>query len=172
MSRRTQGTMLWFVAMSLTDPTKYELVKVGCPLNFKSGTDSRGRIENTCLEQEDYKTYHDGGGLADTGQSTFDINADPQIASHVRLYDMSTSNETATWIQGWAGKTKGSVKNIVPVVDVDTGEVTLPPGRSWNRFSGYIESFPMDFDADSVVKTALTIQRSTPVEWIPEATIP
>ena len=172
MSRRTQGTMLWFVAKSLTDPEKYELVKVGCPLNFKSGTDSRGRMENTCLEQEDYKTYHEGGGLADTGQSTFDINADPQKASHVRLYDMSVSGESVTWIQGWAGKTKGSVKTIVPTVNEASGEVTLPTGRSWNRFGGYVESFPMDFDADSLVKTSLTIQRDTRVEWIPEATTP
>lgn len=170
MARRTQGSVLWFVAPMLTDPSKYELVKVGCPLSFKSGTDSRSKIDTTCLEQEDGKTSM--GGLLDYGQATFDLNVDPQNASHVRLYDLSTSNEDVTWVRGWAGKTKGSVKNIVPTVDADTGEVTLPPGRSWNRFKGYIESFPFDADADSAEKTSLSVQRTNGVEWIPEATTP
>ncbi|OAL78976.1 hypothetical protein AY606_05990 [Acinetobacter sp. SFB] len=167
MARRTQGSMLWFVAKTAADPAVYELVKVGCPLNFKPGTDSKDKIEDTCLEEEEYKTYMEGGGLSDTGSATFDINADPAIESHGRLYDM-VGGEGVTWIKGWAGKTKGSVKAIVPTVDAATGEVTLPPTRSWSKFKGYVESFPMDSEANSVVKTTVTIQRQTKVEWIRE----
>ncbi len=69
---------------------------------------------------------------------------------------------------GWAGKNKGEAKSIVPTVEAATGAVTLPDGRSWNKFTGYIDSFPMDIDANTVVKTTVTIQRSTKVEWIRE----
>ena len=121
MARRTQGSMLWFVRATgaVAPAAAFELVKVGCPLNFKGGTDSKDKIENTCLEEEDNKSYLEGGGLSDTGQSTFDINADPTIASHGMLYDM-VGGQGVEWIKGWAGKTKGSVKLIVPELDEDT----------------------------------------------------
>ena len=76
MARRTQGTDIWAAVASVT-PGEFELLKIECPLNFKPGTDSKDRIETTCLSQEEYKTYLGGGGLKDTGQATFDINADP-----------------------------------------------------------------------------------------------
>ena len=168
MARRTQGSGVWFVDEVAATPGTYELVEVDCPLNFKPGTDSKDRIETTCLGQEENKTYLDGGGLKDPGQSTFDVNADPRKPSHVRLYNLEKSGKTVQWIVGWAGKDKGSVKNIVPTVEAATGEVTLPTGRSWNKFTGYVDSFPMDVDANTVVKSTVTIQRNTAVEWIPE----
>ena len=168
MARRTQGTDIWVVDESTTTPGEFELVKIDCPMNFKPGTDSKDRIETTCLSQEEYKTYLEGGGLKDTGQATFDVNADPRLASHGRMYDLEISGKSRTWIVGWAGKEKGSVKNIVPEVDSATGEVTLPTGRSWNKFDGYVDSFPMDIDSNTVVKTTVTIQRSTSVQWIRE----
>ena len=63
MARRTQGTDIWVVDESTTTPGEFELVKIDCPLNFKPGTDSKDRIETTCLSQEEYKTYLEGGGL-------------------------------------------------------------------------------------------------------------
>ena len=172
MARRTQGSDIWVVAKSTLIADEFELVKIECPLNFKPGTDSKDRIEDTCLSQEEYKTYMEGGGLKDTGQATFEINADPRKESHGRLYDLELSGEDCTWVVGWAGKTKGSVKNIVPTIDVETGEVTLPTGRSWNKFSGYVDSFSMDIDANTVVKTTVTIQRSSSVAWIRELVTP
>ncbi len=172
MARRTQGTSVWFVDEVPATPGTFELVEVDCPLNFKPGTDSKDRIETTCLKQEENKTYLEGGGLKDPGQSTFDVNADPQKPSHVRLYNLSLSGKAVQWIVGWAGKTKGSVKNIVPTIDAQTGEVTLPTTRSWNKFEGYVDTFPMDVDANTVVKSTVTIQRNTSVEWIPETATP
>lgn len=167
MARRTQGSDIWAVVKSET-PDEFELLKIECPLNFKPGTDSKDRIETTCLSQEEYKTYLAGGGLKDTGQATFDINADPLKTTHVKLYNLEKSGEMVEWIVGWAGKTKGTVAAIVPTIDELTGIVTLPAGRSWNKFSGYVDSFPMDIDANTTVKTTVTIQRSTAVAWIPE----
>lgn len=168
MARRTQGTDIWVVDESITLPGEFELVKIVGALNFKPGTDSKDRIEITPLDEEESKQYMEGGGLKDTGQSTFDLNADPKEPSHGRLYDLEVSGKARTFIVGWAGKNKGETKNIVPTVDVATGEVTLPAGRSWNKFTGYIDSFPMDIDANTVVKTTCTVQRSTKVTWIRE----
>lgn len=170
MARRTQGTAIWFAALSLTDPTKYELVKVECAKNFKPGSDSKSKIETTCLEEEEGKQYLDGGGLREYGSATFDIDADPNKASHVRLYNLEQEGTNVEWVVGWAGKTKGSAKLIVPTINVDTGIITLPAGRSWNKFTGYIESFPFDSDADSVVKTTVSIVRKSKVAWVPETT--
>lgn len=172
MARRTQGSMVWMVVEKTAEPGKFELVKIGSPLNFKPGTDSKEKIENTDLEQEYNKTYMDGGGLSDTGTATFDINADPKNASHGRLYDMVASGESATFIQGWPGKKKGSVAHIVPEVNEDTGELTLLNQRSWTTFKGYVDSFPLDFDANTLVKTTVTVQRQEAVKWIRETTDP
>lgn len=166
MARRTQGSMVWFVRKN-PDTEKFELIKVGCPLNFKPGTDSRDKYDDTCLEQEDNKTYLEGGGLSDPGTASFDINADPTVPSHGMLFDM-IGGQTVEWIKGWAGKTKGSVKSIVPTVEPDTGVVTLPTTRSWTTFKGYVESFPLDTDANTIEKTTVTVQRTTKVDWIRE----
>lgn len=168
MARRTQGSSLWVVAPTVADPTKFELIKVGCPLNFKPGSESRNKIDNTCLEAEDYKSNM--LGLAELGQATFDLNIDPTDVSHVRLKSLEDSGVELTFILGWAGKTKGSVKTIVPALGTD-GTVTLPTGRSWTRFKGCIESFPMDFESDSAVKSSVSVQRTTKVEWIPETVV-
>ena len=168
MARRTQGTDIWVVDESKSTPGEFELVKVVGALNIKPGTDSKERIEITPLDEEESKKYMEGGGLKDTGQATFELNADPKEASHGRLYDLEVSGKERTFIVGWAGKNKGEAKSIVPTVEAATGAVTLPVGRSWNKFTGYIDSFPMDIDANTVVKTTVTIQRSTKVEWIRE----
>jgi len=172
MARRTQGSAIWFVDEVAATPGTFELVEVDCPLNFKPGTDSKSRIEKTCLKEEEDKRYMDGGGLKDPGQATFDVNADPKIASHGRLYDLEQSGKTVQWIVGWAGEKKGSVKNILPTVDANTGEVTLPTTRSWSTFTGYVDSFPMDMDADTVVKTPVAIQRGSSVKWVRESVAP
>lgn len=168
MSRRTQGTALWVIAPTVADPTKVELLKIGVTGSFKPGTDSKAKIEDTPLEEEVSKRYMAGGGLRDYGAATFDINADPSNATHVRLKQLEEENAELIFVVGWAGKTKGAVKDIVPALDVITGALTLPPGRSWNKFNGYVESFPMDFDADTAVKSSVSIQRTSKVDWITE----
>lgn len=165
MARRTQGTAVWVVAPTVADPTKFELLKIGCPQNFKPGTDSKSKIDTTCLEAEEFKSNM--LGLAELGQATFDLKVEPSNASHVRLKQLEEAGAELTWIVGWAGKEKGQVKTIVPTITPD-GNVTLPTGRSWNKFKGYVESFPMDFETDSAVSGTVTVQRTTKVDWIPE----
>ncbi len=168
MARRTQGTSIWAVVPNKTQVGKVELLKIECALNFKAGTDTQEKHDTTCLENEGSKTYE--AGISDTGQATFDLNLDPKKPSHVRLYELSKSGETVEWIVGWAGAKKGTMSTVVPSLDVGTGAITLPQGRSWNKFKGYVEQFPFDFDSNSLVKCSVSIQRNTAVEWIPETT--
>lgn len=168
MSRKTQGTNLWIKAPSETDPDEFDLIDVGCIQNLDVGTDSQTSIDITCLSAEEVKEYDEENGLIDPGTTTFDLNADPKIAAHKRLFDLKNSKTRITFIVGWAGKKKGAVAGIVPTM-TSAGVLTLPTGRSWNQFDGTVKDFPFKWDADSVVKTTVTVKRKTVVDWIPEA---
>ncbi|EPB1863655.1 phage tail tube protein, partial [Escherichia coli] len=41
--------------------------------------------------------------------------------------------------------------------------------RTWYVFQGYVSDFPFDFQANTVVQTSATIQRSGQGVWIPKA---
>lgn len=166
MARRTQGTSIWAVVSSKTQQGKFELLAIARANNFKTGSDSQEKHDDTCLEDEYSKSYV--GGLSDTGQATFDVNLDPKQASHVRLYELGQSSDVVEWVVGWAGAKKGAMKTIVPTIDVNTGVVTLPPSRSWNKFKGYVEPFEFDFSGNALVKTSINIQRTSEVSWITE----
>lgn len=167
MARRTQGTAVWAVVPHKTQTGKFELLRIECALNFKAGTDSKEKHETTCLENEGSKSYM--AGISDAGQASFDINLDPKQPSHVRLYELSKSGQEVEWVIGWSGKDKEAVKNIVPVLESATGVVNLPATRSWNKFKGYVEDFPFEWESNSIVKCTVSVQRTTAVEWIPES---
>ncbi|MDQ9546488.1 phage tail tube protein, partial [Serratia marcescens] len=40
---------------------------------------------------------------------------------------------------------------------------------TWFVFQGYVTDFPFDFQANTVVSTTATIQRSGPAVWVPKA---
>lgn len=172
MARRTQGSAMWMVVSKAADPAKFELIKIGAPKDHKPGTDTKEKLEITDLEEEYSKKYLDGGGLSDTGTATFSILADPKNPAHQRLFSMVASGESATFIQGWPGEKRGSVAHIVPEVDEDTGAITLSNQRTWTKYKAYVDSFPLDIDANSVVQTAVTLQRQTAPEWVWETSAP
>nr|WP_269475582.1 phage tail tube protein [Pseudomonas putida] len=45
-------------------------------------------------------------------------------------------------------------------------DFVLPPTRTWFVFEGYVADFPFDFAANSVVSTAVSIQRSGGSAWL------
>ena len=172
MARRTQGSAMWMVVPKTSNPATFELIKIGAPKDHKPGTDTKEKLEITDLEEEYSKKYLDGGGLSDTGTATFSILADPKNPAHQRLFSMVASGESATFIQGWPGEKRGSVVHIVPVVDEATGEVTLSNQRTWTKYKAYVDSFPLDIDANSVVQTTVTLQRQTAPDWVWETEAP
>lgn len=157
MSIFAQGSELYFI-----DPETNLVVKVECPTGFNPGGAPADQLEDTCIDSTT-KTYKKG--LRTPGQATVNIMADPQYASHTRLFELATddsveSNVDLQWAIGWSDG-----KGIVPTVD-SNNQFVFPTTRSWLGFEGYVADFPFDFQTNTLVATALTIQRSGPTVWI------
>lgn len=162
MAIKTQGSAL-YTALPILDsnlePTgNYEVVEVECILSYNGGGNPKDNIETTCLGDTTRKYV---GGLRTPGQSSFPVNADPSKESHVRMFEACESDDPAytdlVFAYGWAD---GSG---VPTVTVDSdGKVdfSLPQTRSWFKCRGYISDFPFDAQANTVVQSAITVQRS------------
>lgn len=152
MAILAQGTKIYFI-----DPADDSVVAVDCATTFTPGGNPADQIETTCLEDFD-RSYL--AGLRTPGQASMTVNADPANASHVRLHQLSEANpaDVLQWAVGWSDGT------AVPTVD-SQGDFSLPTSRTWFTFSGYISDFPFDFAANTVVTSAITIQRSGGSNW-------
>lgn len=156
MSIFAQGSQLYFV-----DPDTLAVVKVECPTGFNPGGAPADQLEDTCLDSTT-KTYKKG--LRTPGQATVNLLADPKYTSHIRLYELySDDSDVNTVIQFAIGWSDG--KDIVPTADSD-GLFVFPTTRSWLPFEGYISDFPFDFQTNTLVSSAVTIQRSGLAPWI------
>lgn len=49
-------------------------------------------------------------------------------------------------------------------------EFIFPTNRTWNTFAGYVAGFPFNFGQNSVVQSAVSLQRSGDNFWIPKTT--
>lgn len=163
MSMFAQGSQLFFI-----DPDTKAVVKVDCPTGFNPGGAPADQLEDTCIDATT-KTYKKG--LRTPGQATVNLMADPKYASHIRLYELysqdddSEDNKDIQWAIGWSDG-----KNIFPTAD-SNGEFVFPTTRSWLPFEGYITDFPFDFQTNTLVATAMTIQRSGLAPWIPKVVV-
>ena len=84
MSKLSQGTMIYFL-----DPADDSVVEVECATAFNPGGSPRDNLDDTCLRDTTAKSK---GGLRRPGQATLGINADPEYASHVRLFQLFDGN--------------------------------------------------------------------------------
>ncbi|WP_445621342.1 phage tail tube protein [Kushneria sp. Sum13] len=160
MAVLAQGTNVYFL-----DPETKQVVTVECATSFNPAGAPADQIETTCLEDQD-RTYK--RGLRTPGQASLGVNADPQYASHIRLHELSESRtiEDVKWAVGWSDGT------AAPAVNAEGTDFELPDTRTWFVFEGYVSDFPFDFQSNSVVATAATIQRSGGSAWIPKASAP
>lgn len=153
MAILAQGTQIYAI-----DPADNSLITVECATAFTPGGAPADQIETTCLEDSTRAYLR---GLRTPGQASLTINADPRNASHIRLHELSEDDtvETIHWAVGWSDGT------AAPTVD-SSGDFVLPTTRTWFVFDGYISDFPFDFAANTVVTTAMAIQRSGGSSWI------
>ncbi|MBV2207424.1 MAG: phage tail protein [Pseudomonas sp.] len=153
MAKLAQGTQIYFI-----DPDTSAVVAVDCATAFTPGGAPADQIETTCLE-DTTRAYMPG--LRTPGQASLTINADPENASHIRLHEMSETDPspTVSWAVGWSDGT------AAPTVD-SNGDFVLPTTRTWFTFQGYVSDFPFDFAANTVVTSAVTIQRTGGSAWI------
>lgn len=153
MAILAQGTHIYVI-----DPVDDSVMQVECATTFTPGGNPADQIETTCLE--DFERAYEPG-LRTPGQASMTINADPRNDSHVRLHELSEENPSPTlqWAVGWSDGT------APPTVD-SAGDFDLPDTRTWFTFQGYVSDFPFDFAQNTVVTSAVTIQRSGGSAWI------
>lgn len=156
MSKLTQGTEVYFI-----DPDDESVIKIESVTNFNPGGAPADQIETTDFDS-DVKTYKKG--LRTPGQASGTIHADPTKESHVRLHELSEEDvdRNVKFVIGWSDGT------AEPTVD-SNGDWDLPTTRTWFAFEGYVADFPLDFAANSVVQTSLSIQRSGGSVWARKA---
>lgn len=161
MSVLTQGSQLYVLANGVVS-------EIECITNFTAGGNPADQIENTCLSERKSKTFVKG--LQTPGQASVTLNADPANASHLMLHNLAeTDDETPlTWALGWSdGESVPTA--AAPGAPNSVDGLLLPEDRTWYVFQGYVSDFPFDFQQNTVVSTAATIQRSGPAVWVPKA---
>jgi hypothetical protein len=161
MSVVTQGTQFYVLANGVVS-------EVECITAFSPGGNPADQIEDTCLSERNTRTYKKG--LRTPAQATVTLNADPVNASHLMLHQMAESDDQddLTFAVGWADGESDPTAATAGDPDAVDG-LSLPDDRTWYVFKGYVSDFPFDFQANAVVSTSATIQRSGPAVWIPKA---
>jgi hypothetical protein len=150
MSLLTKGTEMW---VRLHDSAGYSLLKINCPTGITGLGGAKSQIDDTCLDDLEMKYKP---GMAQPGALTVNINFDPADASHIALWDAFDSDDILLFIIGAGDGTAD------PTVNTGSGIVTYPSTRSFISFDGHLADFPVDFALNTVVKTAMSIQRDGP----------
>ncbi|MBA1206536.1 phage tail tube protein [Pseudomonas fulva] len=163
MSILTQGTQVYALVASASGNGALAVMEVECATAFNPGGSPKEQIEDTCLSSNE-RTYKPG--LRTPGQASLTINADPNSPSHIRLHQLSEANGDTTlkWAVGWSDGT------AAPTINAAKDDFELPTSRTWFVFEGYVADFPFDFAANTVVSTAVSIQRSGGSAWIKKTT--
>lgn len=154
MSKLSQGTQVYLI-----DPDDDSVIEIECITSFNPGGNPADQLDDTCLANTT-ATYK--RGLRKPGVAAAELNADPENASHIRLFELSDSDEEADqdlrFVIGWSDGT------TVPTAD-SAGEFVLPTTRTWFKFSGYVANFPFDFGINKLVTSQVSIQRSGKGVW-------
>lgn len=160
MSVLAQGTQIYLVDPNGGTP---QIVEIEKATSFNPGGAPATQIDETTLADLVYMQYR--AGLRDPGQATIGVNSDPSIASHVTLHGLSEMSPPpkVSWAIGWADGTDA------PTLDVDDSLI-LPTTRTWFTFDGYVSDFPFNHDANTIITTEVTIQRSGGSTWTPKTT--
>lgn len=159
MSVLTQGTHIYALVPPVSGTGSHTVMQIECATAFNPGGSPKEQIEDTCLEDAE-RSYKPG--LRTPGQASLTVNADPANASHIRLHQLAETNGDTTmkWAVGWSDGT------AAPTVNTAGDDFELPKTRTWFVFQGYVADFPFDFAANSVVSTAVSIQRSGGSAWL------
>jgi len=160
MSVLTQGTQFFVLNGGVVS-------EVECITSFNPGGNPADQIEDTCLSERNSRTYK--RGLRTPGSATVTLNADPKNVSHRMLHVLAESDDESllTFAVGWADGESLPTPAAASATNAVDG-LTLPDGRTWFVFQGYVSDFPFDFQANTVVSTSATIQRSGPSVWVPK----
>ncbi len=163
MSILTQGTQIYALVPPVSGTGAATVLEIEGVTSFNPGGNPADQIEDPCLSDTSRKYKK---GLCTPGQATLGINADPRLASHVRLFQLSEKDgETSVkWAIGWSDGI-----DVKPTVSTEGDDFVLPPARTWFTFEGCVSDFPFDFASNTLVATQATIQRSGAGKWTPKS---
>jgi len=156
MSKLTKGTEVYFIDPDATAGN--EVVKITGVTQFNPGGSPREQIDDTDLDDLAKKSKK---GMATPGQASGQVKADPDVAAHIRLAELADEDDDRNiqFILGWSDGV-----GVAPTVV--GGALKLPATRTWYIFDGYVADFPFDFQLNTVVTTALSVQRSGKGKWL------
>lgn len=149
MSQNTKGTQLY---MRTTNSNGYTIVQIGCPTGITGLGGAASQLDDTCLDDLEMQYQP---GMPNPGQMTVNLNFDQTKISHQELWDLFNAQTTVHWVVGFSDG-----KDIPPTVNASTGVITYPTTRTYVDFDGYIADLPLDFAINSLVKSAMQVQRS------------
>ena len=101
-----------------------------------------------------------GGGTGATATATV---AGGKITG-ITITNPGTGYTTAPTVGLTGAGTGGAAMAVVAA----SCEFNVPTNRTWNTFDGYVSGFPFNFALNSVVQSAVTIQRSGESFWYPK----
>ncbi|MBZ5489143.1 phage tail protein [Halomonas aquamarina] len=162
----TKGTSVFFQAPG------GEIVRVKRLTAFNPGSSPKTQIDQTDLEETQAMRYE--AGLAQPGQGSLAINADPAEPSHIALQQMAEGGQTPTlkWFVGWSDGPVDAEGKQTAAPEASGDTITLPTTRTWYTFDAYIADFPFDFQLNANVVVAGSLQRSGRGTWQRKAAQP
>ncbi|BBT38845.1 phage tail tube protein [Pseudomonas putida] len=139
-------------------------------VGWSDGTDAPTSVASGSLDQIQVTSGGTGytspptvsitGGGGSGAAATAVLDGDEVVAINITSPGTGyTSVPTVTLSGDGTGATATATINL----DED---FVLPPTRTWFVFQGYVADFPFDFAANSVVSTAVSIQRSGGSAWL------
>ncbi|WP_110685076.1 phage tail tube protein [Salinicola aestuarinus] len=161
MSILAQGTQVFMVRNG-------KVTRIPGATAFNPAGNPRDQLDDTPLEETQSRRYKKG--LGTPGAASLTVNADPSEPAHVELHDMANdgSEERVDWYVGWSDGPVDAEGKPTAFPEVSGGTVTLPTTRTWYSFNGYVSDFPMDFSANALVSSQVSIQRSGSGKWTPK----
>ena len=162
MSILTQGTQVYALVPPANGTGANTILEIEGLTTFNPGGTPADQIETTTLKDK-ARTYKKG--LRTPGNASGTVQADPNIPGHVRLAQLAAADGDTTlkWAIGFSDGTSE------PTVATDGIDFELPDDRTWFTFDGYVSDFPFDFATNTVVTTALAIQRTGAGAWQPKS---
>src|SRR5690625_1407259 len=163
---KAQGTNLYAM-----DPDTGDVIDVGCVTSISGIDETVEQIETTCLS-EDSRTYE--AGLSTPGTASFTIQFDPENEVHVQMHEWKRIGKHLHWAVGFRQESAIAAGTDPSVPDseedpVDSGVFMfdLPADRSWIVFEGLMNSYPFDFQGNSVVTSNIGVQISGEIDVVP-----
>ena len=101
-----------------------------------------------------------GGGTGATATATVSAG----VITGVTITNPGSGYTSAPTVALTGAGTGGAATAVV----AESCDFNVPTDRTWNTFDGYVSGFPFNFALNSVVQSAVSIQRSGDAFWYPK----